>query len=71
MVRVTAELLSEGMRADAPLEARLVERAFQFGGGLGGGEVEEGSGGGGDRDENGGWVVGAHAVGGEHGGHRA
>ena len=50
VVRVTAELLIEGMRADAPLEARLVERPLQLGGGFGGGEVEDRSGGGGDGD---------------------
>jgi len=43
-VRVTAELLIEGMRTDAALQARLVEGSFQFGGRFGGGEVEEGSG---------------------------
>ncbi len=50
MAWVTAELLIEGTRADAPLQARLVERPVELGGGFGGGEVEDGSGGGGDGD---------------------
>ena len=47
---ITAELLIEGMRADAALEAGLVERSVEFCGRFGGGEVEDGSGGGGDGD---------------------
>ena len=72
MVGVTTELLIEGMRADAPLEAGLVECSLQLGGGFGGGEVEDRAGGGGDGDavSSGDVARGHDAVGGEHGRHR-